>query len=74
MSRYAEHTRVPVPQTRNEIERTLKRYGADQFLYGHEIGRAVVGFRMSKRQVKIILALPMGESEKDQKEIGGRSP
>ena len=29
----------------------------------------MVGFRMEKRQVKIILALPTGESEKDQKEI-----
>jgi len=69
MSRYAEYTRVPVSQTRNEIERTLERYGADQFLYGHESGRAVVGFRMNKRQVKIILALPKGDSDKDQKEV-----
>lgn len=69
MSRYAEHTRVPVGQTRNEIERTLARYGADQFLYGHESGRAVVGFRMNKRQVKIMLSLPTGGSDKDEKEI-----
>lgn len=69
MSRFAEHTKVPISQTRNEIERTLQRYGADQFLYGSETGRAVVGFRMSKRQVKIMLVLPKGDSDKDQKEI-----
>lgn len=68
MSRYAEHTRVPVGQTRNEIERTLQRYGADQFLYGIETGRAVVGFRMKGRQVKISIALPKGDSDRDQKE------
>ena len=49
MSKYAEHTRVPVSQTRNEIERTLERYGADGFLYAHETGRAVIGFRMQNR-------------------------
>jgi|AACY02.16.fsa_nt_gi hypothetical protein len=30
--KYAEGTRVSVEKSRQEIERTLKRYGADQFI------------------------------------------
>lgn len=69
MRRYAENTKTPVLYTRNEIERTLERYGANQFLYGYELGRAVVGFRMNERQVKISINLPKGDSDKDQKEV-----
>lgn len=66
--RYAERTRVPISQSRNEIERILDRYGADQFIYGHEVGRAVIGFRMSGRQIKMFLTLPKGEASTDDKE------
>tara|TARA_R100001086_G_scaffold219041_1_gene135830 strand:- start:614 stop:1033 length:420 start_codon:yes stop_codon:yes gene_type:complete len=41
-----------------EIEQTLERYGADQFLYGSEDARAVVAFRMAGRQVKFVLPMP----------------
>jgi len=34
VSRYAEGTSVPADRSRAEIERTLTRYGADQFAYG----------------------------------------
>lgn len=68
MTKYAERTKVSVSQSRNEIERTLQRYGADQFLYGHERGMAMVGFRMHGRQIKIALPLPDGDSQKDEQE------
>lgn len=65
---FAQGTKVPVSQTRFELETLLKRYGADQFLIGVEVGRAVVGFRIKGIQVKITLSLPKGTSAKDQKE------
>jgi hypothetical protein len=37
---YAEQTKVPVEQTKAEIERTLVRYGADRFAYFTEAGKA----------------------------------
>ena len=31
---YAQQTQVSTDKSRAEIERTLQRYGADQFMYG----------------------------------------
>lgn len=58
MSRYASKTDVSSVKSRNEIERTLTRYDADQFIYGWQEDSAVVGFRMNGRQIKFILPLP----------------
>jgi len=33
MAKYAQSTRVPIEQTRTEIERVLVRYGATGFAY-----------------------------------------
>jgi hypothetical protein len=65
---FAEGTKVPVSQTRIELEALLRRYGADQSLIGVEVGRAIVGFRIQGLQIKITLATPKGDSAKDQKE------
>ena len=35
MQRYANTTTVPPERTRDEIERTLKRWGVTEFVYGH---------------------------------------
>lgn len=61
--RYAAHTAVPVERSRAEIERTLVRYGAQQFVYGWTPKGAVVGFVIEldsgqKRQVRFDLPLP----------------
>ncbi len=58
--RYAKSTRVSVAKSKEEIERTLVRYGADQFLYGadHEENFAIVGFRYEQRQIKMRLPMP----------------
>lgn len=56
--RYASGTDVSSDRSRAEIERTLQRYGADQFMYGWEVGRAAVGFRMHDRQVRFLLPMP----------------
>lgn len=58
MSRYAENTSVPADRSRAEIERTLQRYGADQFMYGWEQGRAIIAFRMNGRYVRLMLPMP----------------
>ena len=56
--RYAEKTSVSVEKSKAEIERTLQRYGADQFIHGWDSDRAIVGFRMEGKQVKFVLEMP----------------
>lgn len=58
MPRYAENTSVSSDKSRNEIEATLRRYGADQFMYGWEIDQAVVAFRAHGRNVRFRLPMP----------------
>jgi hypothetical protein len=60
---YAAKTSVSVEKSRNEIERTLTRYGAEQFLYGWTGTDAMVAFVVTtengqKRQVRFSLPLP----------------
>lgn len=58
MSKYAADTSVSSEQSRAEIERTLQKYGADQFMYGWDGDRAIVGFRMEGRHIRFVLAMP----------------
>lgn len=58
MSQFAANTSVSTEQSRLEIERTLRRYGADGFMYGTQDNMALVAFRMKGRQVKFILTMP----------------
>lgn len=58
MARYAAQTDVASDRSRSEIEKTLQRYGADQFFYGWQDGGATLGFRMHDRRVQFILPLP----------------
>lgn len=57
-NRYAADTSVSSETSRSEIERTLRRYNADQFIYGWDRDAAIVGFRADGRQVRFKLALP----------------
>lgn len=63
MAKYAEQTRVSSAASRDEIERTLQRYGADQFIYGWDGSVALIGFRMHGRQVRYSLTMPDRWSE-----------
>ena len=56
--RYAAKTTVSSDRSRSEIESTLRRYGADQFLYGWEDGNAVVAFRVRGLHIRMNLPLP----------------
>lgn len=58
MPRYAEQTSVSSEKSRAEIEATLRRYGADGFMYGWEMNRAVVAFQMEGRRVRFDLPMP----------------
>ena len=59
--RYASKTTVTPERSRGEIEQVLRRYGADQFFYGWEDGRGVIGFRVNQLQVRLVLPLPLLE-------------
>jgi hypothetical protein len=62
--RYAEGTQVPADQSRSEIEKTLARFGADQFMYGSKPDAAVIAFRAHGRHIRFLLPLPTPEELK----------
>ncbi len=64
MTLYAANTDVSSDKSRSEIERTLTRYGADQFMYGWQEGGAVVGFRMEGRMIRFLLPLPARDEKR----------
>ena len=55
---YAERTSVPVSRTRDEIERTLARYGATAFGYIASPNFSAVEFTTSARRVRLVLPMP----------------
>ena len=65
-SAFAAKTKVPVDQTRSEIERTLARYGAKRFAYFTEQGRAIVIFEANDRRLRFDLPVPAGDTEREQ--------
>lgn len=58
MTRYAAGTAVSSSRSRDEIERTLTRYGATQFMYGWDQTAAIVGFIARDRQIRFVLPMP----------------
>lgn len=58
MGTYAADTSVSVEKSRAEIERTVQRWGASQFMYGWDQDRAIVGFVMQRRQLRFVLQMP----------------
>lgn len=56
--RYATQTSVSVERSRAEVERILRRYGADQFVSGWDRKQALIGFKMDGKQVRFVLPLP----------------
>ena len=55
---YARNTTVSAIRTRNEIEETLERYGADGFAYATQGNMATVIFVMENRRIRFVLELP----------------
>ena len=58
MPTYAKDTTVPIDRSKVEIERTLTRYGAQEFMYGWKAGQAVIAFKVNDRKYRINLPLP----------------
>lgn len=58
MSRYAEKTGVSSDRSRAEIEKTLRRYGAERFVYGWGPGEAQIGFHIGGRAIRFRLPMP----------------
>ncbi len=60
MTRYAQNTSVSGENSRAEIERTLRRYGATGYGYVWDDSgaRAMVEFRMLERRVRFMLTMP----------------
>lgn len=63
MTRYASETSVSAEKSRLEIEQTLKRYGADQFMYGYDSEKAAVRFRAHEKFVAFVLPMPDPKAE-----------
>lgn len=55
---YAEGTRVPVVQTKGEIERLLTKYGATGFASGWENNRWTIMFKMEGRFIRMTMLMP----------------
>jgi hypothetical protein len=60
MSLYAEKTRVPVSQSRAEIEKLLERHKAKQYgtAVDYDLRMARVQFRLAERIVRFVIHLP----------------
>jgi hypothetical protein len=70
--KYATNTGVPVERSRAEIETTLRRFGADQFVSGWDSSNAMIGFRCHSRAVRFILPLPNPQDKRFALTPGGR--
>jgi hypothetical protein len=61
--RYAQKTQVPSARSREEIERTLQRYGADRFQYGWDVQQALIRFTAHDRLIEFRLPMPDRDSD-----------
>lgn len=62
-TKYAVDTKVPVNQTRLEIETTLAKFGATSFAFASYSDRATVMFEAMKRRIRFELKLPKGTTD-----------
>lgn len=76
---YAKDTEVPAEKSRQEMERTLTRYGATGFMYGWEqqepygTDTALVAFKLRGMQFRIVVPLPALEDFKTDGAGRGRT-
>lgn len=64
MAKYAARTRVPIDRSLAEIKRSLKRYGAEDFVHAERRSGDIVGFVVNGLQIRIDLT--NGEDDTDQ--------
>lgn len=58
MGTYATQTAVSASKSRDEIERTLQRYGATAFAYGWAGDAAMIQFEVHGRRIRMVLPFP----------------
>jgi len=58
MPRYAARTEVSPEDSRGEIERLVRKYGALGFAYGYEGNKAMLGFKTRSRSIRFIIPMP----------------
>jgi hypothetical protein len=63
LAKFAVDTKVPVNQTRAEIEAILAKFGATSFAFAKHPDRATVMFEASSRRVRFELSLPTAETD-----------
>lgn len=66
---YARQTKVPINQTRGEIERLLEKYGASQFVVGSSKETAMIAFEMQGWRIRFLLPLPVAKSAQKEREV-----
>jgi hypothetical protein len=67
MTRFANRTKVPIDQTRAEIERVVKKYGAKGFVSGWQGSTARIEFLIADRHIRLSVTVPSSEQEARQK-------
>lgn len=66
---YAEKTTVPVSKSRMEIEDLIRKHGAGQFVSGYSGNRVMIGFTAYNRQVRFMVDIPVGKTQKDTEQL-----
>lgn len=66
---YAEKTTVSVGKSRMEIEELIRKHGAEQFVSGYSGDKVMIGFTAAGRQVRFIVTVRAGKTQKDTEQI-----
>jgi hypothetical protein len=68
---YAKKTKVPVGQSRNEVETLLVKNGATGFMYGHVDGKTMIAFELRERRLRFIVPMPqVNKTRSNEREVG----
>lgn len=66
---YAVETKVPVQNSRADIEQELQKYGATSFAFANQPGKATVFFEFNGRRVRFILPIPDVNDQKRHRSL-----
>lgn len=66
---YAENTTVSVAKSRIEIEELIRKHGAGQFISGYSGNKVMIGFTAAGRQVRFVVEVPRGKTDKQSEQL-----
>ena len=66
---YAENTTVSVAKSRIEIEELIRKHGAGQFISGYSGNKVMIGFTAAGRQVRFLIEIPPGKTDKQSEQL-----